>query len=925
MRPIKLTLSAFGPYAGKEVLNLSELGENGLYLVTGKTGAGKTSLFDAIAYALYDKPSGDVRDDSMLRSTYADDSTETFVELEFLCKEKLYRVRRNPEYTRLKARGEGKTKQSARAELILPDGRVIDKSKKEVTRAITEIIGIDREQFLQIAMIAQGEFRKVLLADTEERKKIFRQLFKTERYETLQNRLKEETLALKREYDGVRQTLYSYARNVRYAEDGKFVEQAQKAKFGELTVAETTELLQNLIAEDEAKNAAVAQSLSVAEKRLEELNAVVARAEEKEKAVAERDRKKAELPLAEEQFKLAKSVADKLVAAKPEIEEKKKLIALLESETVNYDVAEKLRSELKEIDEYIAQGKAAQIAAKESVQKKEQELADLKEKQKSLAEVGIKKAECEALSERLKQEKQKLQDLAKNVAELKDINAELAAKRREYVAASNAAKSLADEYNALYKSFLDGQAGIIASTLNEGEPCPVCGSLTHPRLACNRDAVPTEQELNRLKKRAEEEAKNAEIKSAECAKTHGKVETLEKTVKEQAVTLLGEEQNVPVEEAVRIKFSAVAKRLSEVTAEFELRLQEVKRKEKIDKDLPEEERLLEGLRARVTAIENKIAAAGATQKEKCVQANELSKKLRYPSKVQAIAALTKLSAEVRAYNVECERAEADVNAKREKALDLRSKISALENFISSSVTVDLAMERTKKAEIVASKQALQTEKESVVSRIDANKNCLDGVKNAAEESSALEKRYGWMYALYATACGGIADKEKISFETYVQTSYFERILHRANIRLQKMTGGQYDLVRRVDELGKRSQVGLDIDVLDHYNGTIRPVNSLSGGEQFKASLALALGLSDEIRSSAGSVRLDTMFVDEGFGSLDGESLNLAISTLQELTEGNRLVGIISHVEELKNKIDKQIVVEKNGIANRGCHARIVLP
>ena len=211
----------------------------------------------------------------------------------------------------------------------------------------------------------------------------------------------------------------------------------------------------------------------------------------------------------------------------------------------------------------------------------------------------------------------------------------------------------------------------------------------------------------------------------------------------------------------------------------------------------------------------------------------------------------------------------------------------------------------------------------MVARLQANTICKANIRKAAQSSDDLEKKVRWMNTLSKTANGTLSGKDKISFETYIQMSYFDRILRRANIRLQKMTGGQYDLIRRVDPLNQRGQIGLDIDVLDHYNGSTRPVNSLSGGEQFKASLALALGLSDEIQSSAGGVRLDTMFVDEGFGSLDGESLQLAIATLQDLTEGNRLVGIISHVDELKNKIDKQIVVEKHKGAGKGSFAKLI--
>ena len=203
MRPLKLTISAFGPYANKEVLDLDKLGESGLYLITGTTGAGKTSIFDAITYALYDSPSGAERDGSMLRSKYADADTETFVELEFICKEQVYRVRRSPEYMRPKSRGEGFTKAPARAELHYPDGRIVDKSKKEVTAAISEIIGLEKEQFLKIAMIAQGQFREILLTNTEKRKELFRQIFKTHKFEELQNRVKEDAAALERKYEGV--------------------------------------------------------------------------------------------------------------------------------------------------------------------------------------------------------------------------------------------------------------------------------------------------------------------------------------------------------------------------------------------------------------------------------------------------------------------------------------------------------------------------------------------------------------------------------------------------------------------------------------------------------------------------------------------------------------------------------------------------
>ena len=249
---------------------------------------------------------------------------------------------------------------------------------------------------------------------------------------------------------------------------------------------------------------------------------------------------------------------------------------------------------------------------------------------------------------------------------------------------------------------------------------------------------------------------------------------------------------------------------------------------------------------------------------------------------------------------------------------LEGELAALSEVVSKVCTIDLEEEKKKKKELETRNEAYQTAKESVASGLDANTNCLEKIESTAAEAKALETHYKWVNSLDKTANGTLTDKAKVNLEVYVQMNYFDRILIRANKRLQKMTNGQYDLVRRKNDSNRQTQIGLDLDVIDHYNGTQRPVNSLSGGESFKASLSLALGLSDEIQASSGGVRLDTMFVDEGFGSLDDESLQLAISTLQELTEGNRLVGIISHVGELKNKIDKQIIVTKELTGGSKC-------
>lgn len=913
MRPVKLTISAFGPYADKQILDLDKLGENGLYLITGTTGAGKTSIFDAIAYALYDCPSGDGRNDSMLRSKYADESAETYVELEFLCNEKLYKVRRNPEYTRLKTRGEGRTKQVARAELRYPDGRIVDKSKKEVTKAITEIIGVDYDQFTKIAMIAQGEFRQVLLEKTEKRKEIFRQIFKTHKFERIQNYIKDETNALYAKFKEAKQSISVYTNGISCEETSEFNEQVQRAKNDELTTPEIVDLIGALIVYDERINVEVAERISSIDSRLEKVNLSIGKAEEYAKSVQEYTEKRALLPQKVQEYDEAKAKLDTQKAKQPEVENGEKQITLLENELPSYDTLDSLQKEIAVLEETVSENEQAKTLAKQSVEQKQAEISSDKEKQKQLENAKLEKEKAETEKARLEELKEKLTALGTGINELNECKATLKEKQGEYLAQSERAKALADAYNNLNKRFLDGQAGIMASTLLDGAPCPVCGSKAHPILAQISEEVPTESALKKAKADAETETKNAESKSTECAKLHGKMEELEKALSEDAKALLGVDGVDGIIDTVKAKFIQVRNDLTEVKVAIQTATKRVEEKAEIDGRLPKKEKALEELKEKIGVLEKTIATDNATKRQKTEQAETLAKQLKFSCKRDADNALLAVKERVKGLKQALLTAENEFGERNAELTKLHGEVATLEKVVKTVCKIDLDGEKQVKLSLVTEKQALQETKEKVVSRINANRSCLRNIEKTAKESKEVEEKYRWMNALSNTANGGFSDKERISFETYVQMSYFERILRRANIRLQKMTGGQYDLIRRVDELGKRSQVGLDIDVLDHHNGTTRPVDSLSGGEQFKASLALALGLSDEIQSSAGGVRLDTMFIDEGFGSLDGESLSLAIATLQDLTEGNRLVGIISHVEELKNKIDKQIVVEKQKV------------
>ena len=922
MRPLKLTMSAFGPYAGKETLNLEELGENGLYLITGMTGAGKTSIFDAIVYALYDMPSNKERKDC-LRSKYADGKTDTFVELEFLYREKLYRVRRNPSFTRDNKRGGGTTTEDPAAELYYPDGRVITK-KTAVNEAIVELLGVNRDQFMQIAMIAQGEFRKILLADTPTRKAIFRQIFKTEKFDKIQEKLTKATNALNADWEKARQTLKTYASQIMCITEEQREKLEQKLLDKELLVKEVTELLEELIALDEKERERTAKTLADNAEELGKVNAKIGEAEAFYKSKVEHDEKTELLPRKMEECNAASVRRDAAAAQKPEIEKSEKEATLIEKELPDYDLLESVQKEVTELAKKAAYNEQAATATREKAEQKEQSIKGLKEKQKALEGASVNREKLLSEQKGLEEEKARLASLRGDISVMGATKAEFEGAQAEYLRLSASAQRLNEEYSDLHKRFFDGQAGIMASELKEGTPCPVCGSLSHPDPAKKSKEVPTDADLKRAKKTAEDAQKEAEQRSADCAKLKGKLEELVHRVEEQIEKSLKGATLENAKSRAEERAKEIEEKLTMLSKAIQRETESVKQKEEIDKLIPEREAELETLKKSAADLDRESATLSATHKQKAEQAAKLKKDLRFGGKAEAASALGEYRRRVKNLKDAVELAEKEFHEKNGELTKLQGEVEALSRTLKKSCKVDLEQERERKKTLEAQQSALQEQREEIATRLTSNKASLKNIEKTAEECSALEEHHRWMNALAATASGGLEGKEKVSFETFVQMGYFERILRRANLRLRRMTGGQYDLVHRLDELGKRSQVGLDIDVLDHFNGTTRSVNSLSGGEQFKASLALALGLSDEIQSSAGGVKLDTMFIDEGFGSLDSESLQLAIATLQDLTEGNRLVGIISHVEELKNKIDKQIVVEKQKATSCGSKARIVI-
>lgn len=921
MRPIKLTVSAFGPYAGKTVLDLDKLGENGLYLITGDTGAGKTTIFDAITYALYGEASGDNREASMFRSKYADTNTPTEVELIFTYAGKTYTVKRNPEYERPKSRGEGYTTQKAEAQLIYPDGRVVTK-QRDVDNAIRDIMGINRSQFLQIAMIAQGDFLKLLLAPTEERKKIFRQIFKTQLYQDLQDRLKKESGQLNDKCDAARNSIKQYIDGITCDENDVLSIEVEKAKNGLLPAKDVMDLIERLLTQDNDKKTAIQKSISDADKALEIVNANLGKIEAKEQTQKALDQAQKNLISENETnfaLKAAFDIEKGKVSERDQLAEEK---AKIEAEFSRYEALDSLEKQIKDDEDTISKNERQLKKDREQYAIDEAELKILKKEFESLADAGEGKEKLSRQKEKVQEKLTKLQNLSTLFKAFHEFGDNLNTLQSNYKKASELSEKAIADYEAKNRTFLDEQAGIIAETLENGKPCPVCGSLEHPCIAHKSAKAPTEAQLKRAKENADQARKVAEDLSGECKKAKGLLDAKKAETANMVKELW---QDVPIEEA-EIKLPEEQKVGSvEITA-IDTALSEeekkVSRRSELSESLPKTEMSLTERDKDITTRSTALEADRASLREKKKQRNAAKESLRFDNIAEAQRKSEALGKAVSEMKEVYDNAQSALSESDKKIAGYNASIIELSKQLSSDCDLDKEAETKKKVELSEKRTADDATAKVLYSRIASNTQALANIQAKVGDLDALEKRYTWLKALSNTANGNISGKEKVMLETYIQMTYFDRIIARANTRFMVMSGGQYELKRRREAENNRSQSGLDLDVIDHYNGTERSVKTLSGGESFKASLSLALGLSDEIQASAGGVKLDTMFVDEGFGSLDEESLDQAMKALSSLADGNRLVGIISHVADLKNRIDKQIVVtkEKSG----GSKANIVL-
>ena len=900
MRPLKLTMSAFGPYAGRMELDFASLGTGGLYLITGDTGAGKTTIFDAISFALFGEASGGNREPGMLRSKYADPGTPTEVELVFRYAGKEFTVIRNPEYMRPKGRGEGLTKQTAGATLICPDRSPITKPK-EVNMAVREILGLDREQFAQVAMIAQGDFLKLLLAETKERQKIFRNIFHTNLYVELQERLSKQANKVKYQWEDVLNSIQQYMDGI-LCDDTSFC-------VGDRPVDDVLVLLQNLLEEDRKQQEALEQEGKDIDTALEAVVALLTKGEAYQKIQNTLIQSQTQ---EQETYLLLQQRQDELQlqqAQKPKQEQLGQEMTAIDLSLTDYDRLTELKKSLTDAEEQKIKAEADSSRFLEEKLLLATEIAGLKEESKALEEIGAEKEKLLRQKQEQHQKREQLQKLISDLVKYHDQVEKWETARQLYLTAEEKSSWLQQEYDAKNKAFLDEQAGIIASRLEEGTPCPVCGSVHHPSPAVMASSAPSEEEVKKARRAYEKAAKDTEKASAAAAKEKGKAAVQEEALLKQTEALLETRDFKTAETSARDLVTELGMSMEKLEQEIKEISKAQDRRKALEKLIPEKEQNLSEMEEKISGLKALQASATASIQALTEQIAALQRKLTFESKNAAMSHRHSLEQQRKALQNALETAEKKHVSCKEQLVSLQASIQQLKQQLEDSTEIDMQAQLDRKAELSSQKASVIKEQKAVHSRLLNNESCLKNIRSKAEELSALEEKQKWLRALSDTANGTIRGKEKIMLETYIQTTYFDRIVARANVRLMKMTGGQYDLKRRKTADTMRGQSGLELDVIDHYNGTERSVKTLSGGESFKASLALALGLSDEIQMSTG-IQLDTLFVDEGFGSLDPESLNQAYHTLAGLTEGNRLVGIISHVAELKERIDKQIVVTK---------------
>ncbi|MEG2337453.1 MAG: AAA family ATPase [Clostridium sp.] len=1027
MKPLKLKLNAFGPYKGEEEIDFTKL--DSIYLVTGPTGAGKTSIFDAICFALYGETSGKSREQKDLKSDFADLEKVCYVDLEFSLNGEIYRIIREPQQV-MKGR---KTLRGHSVELHMPGDKIIT-GIKEVKDKIEEMLGLNVEQFRQIVMLPQGEFRKLIESSTDEKERIFRRIFSSKIYKDFQDRLKDKAIRIKKIIEKSTESRKALIGKINPGDSEKLL---QLINSDNHNISEIIIECDSLLSRDKKTLKEEEKNLSITEKEIEKINTEIQLAIDKnskiegyntlkERLINLKDEeenmssiekvidlgvKANGLKVYEQEYIKAKSILtlkekellkaeNDLESSEREAKETKNMLLTLDGlkNQVEEDTKSlhKLEGELKEYSRYEEYKKKYTQKKKEleSIEKKlqqgEEEIKSLNKSIDDINNIIDKNSDVEG---KILTKEQSLKILEETIIDVRDLYTKANRFKedieshinlsRDYEKEYKIYKALKENKEALEETFKRQQAGILALGLREGQMCPVCGSTEHPNKASLSEDAVNENDIKEINRTLEEKKVKIDSAMANLAALNASIEKSEEDViipliKKYLSDYEYKRSNIQdILISLKSKGVALKTNIEEIKAEIEslknlkdeIEAKKILRKN-IEKDIEEKTTSLKILDGNRLSLFGEVEAAlsmtrqfESTYKNKLVTREEIEKgildissrikvisnKIDFINEKDKTSSMNLSSSKKNLENKEAELSDAKktlasreeefieklnllfesdedyrnslieedeisklrnkVKLYREEVISVTAKIEELEKVLNNYELINISTLEECKDKLSVKKSHINDIIKSIYSRVESNSSILTTIKNITGEIYEVDKEYSIISELSNIANG--TNSKCITFERYVLVYHFNEILEAANIRFKIMTNDRYYLKHKTSIGDRRTSQGLDFDVYDNYTGKIRSIGSLSGGESFKASLALALGLSDVIQSHAGGVRIDTMFIDEGFGTLDSESLEKAIETLLELGQNGRIVGIISHVNELKERIPSKIEVTRD--------------
>ena len=858
MKPLKLTMRAFGPYAGYTVIDFEILLGRLLFLICGPTGAGKTTILDAMCYALYGKTSGD-RTGEKMRSDYADSSERTEVIFDFMLGDKTYRATRSPAQMVDKKRGSGQTLAAMQASLSeLEDGKEINTLRTGIEEAAGKLIGLNADQFCQVILLPQGDFRKLLVAKADEREAILKQLFKTQRFSEFKDRLKDRLDAKVRE-KMEKQTREDQILSTAGAADEKqlasIVEEAEKSLQEAVETTRKQEKESNEFREVYQKETALMGHFTELDKALKQ-----------DAALKNEEGRMKEMEASLSLIRSARELApyfDQLDGITREGRQE----------------AQKLKTAKADMETY--------TRLNETLEKRIQELDAMKEKREEERKTALKMQDLVPKAKLYGAAVQALKNAQNALSRAEEETKRLQASAEAARKARDAQKEKAD---AVRKSYIDGQAFLLAEGLEDGVPCPVCGAIHHPAPARGGDHVAKAEDVERAQK--EYERASAAYDRANDAKEKHSTGAYAKAVSDHA------------------KADAQMKTLEEIPEAYRDPKYLEAESTRLLTDIRKWEQDKETAAAQLRKAGADLSASQAACRNAEERREELVKKYR---ETESVLKGASDKAGFQSLD-ECKEwyKKKDTEESVRKTLEqYRADRKSTEERIKAEEQETAGKERPDMLALNEKSKALQDQLKKASERAAALKERTETLQKAVSDARAIEKELedlrkeeGLIRGLYDLTSG---KKTRITLERYVLGTLLDDVANAANLRLLSMSRRRYSLHRMTDESGL-GKGGLSLEVSDSFTGRSRPANTLSGGETFLASLSLALGLADVVQSRQGGVRLDTMFIDEGFGTLDPDSLNSAMNTLIDLQNTGRMVGIISHVPELEERIDARLRV-----------------